>query len=564
MSREGMTDYAQDGQYTFVSYKGSELPKDPNVRNSIHRRAMKHGAAIRKRNGGYGRYNIGQFPVQHQILEVQGEDPPSSIIATLPDSMSHEHQKEASRITEDPKSTKTMSMSIHNIAIADAYRHTSFQRSHLGDFLTKSPHDYSLLSLATPLTVLHLGISSLSYFRPDLDCIGRTLSKMSAYPESQRLLSYIPSRYGHVPSITYATDCLLARLGEIARTQGILSSEGSVTALKLHTKALRSIQEAIDDESLRLMPETLCAVELLAIYELLHGPFEMNSWISHAGGASRLIELQGPDRFRTNFELSLFMTCAGSIVTEAFINGKTCFLGEARWQRVIQAAIRNDPLIPPEQVHLFMMMWGPLSNGPNLFKAVEDFLSNPAIDQHATYEDLIRRLCSENEHLKAWLIFAEQYQYGSAGEWQSLLHNTTVLLQNCKTVKGSPDQHVGWRVLQGTFLLCCLIKTRLLFALSPSRFPELEITCQELAREAVSMSTDYASYQDERLIYGLFMAEVVWMAEAVIETKEAWSESPKDIHLRQDQGYPGTIEKWKFEAWCRAMGRQVSQRSPLS
>lgn len=34
----------------------------------------------------------------------------------------------------------------------------------------------------------------------------------------------------------------------------------------------------------------------------------------HAQGASRLIEFRGPDRFQTDFELSLFMTHAGPIV----------------------------------------------------------------------------------------------------------------------------------------------------------------------------------------------------------------------------------------------------------
>ncbi len=128
--------------------------------------------------------------------------------------------------------------------------------------------DYSLLNLATPLTVLHVGISTLSYFSPDVGRIGETLSGMPIGAAQQRLLSFIPSRYGRVPSITHAADCLIARLGQVVREGGSLSPTRDVAALKSYARALRAIQEAIDDENLRTVPETLCAVELLGLFEV--------------------------------------------------------------------------------------------------------------------------------------------------------------------------------------------------------------------------------------------------------------------------------------------------------
>lgn len=47
----------------------------------------------------------------------------------------------------------------------------------------------------------------------------------------------------------------------------------------------------------------------------------MNSWICHAGGAARLIQLRGPDRFQTDFELALFMAHIGPIVRPHIIAG---------------------------------------------------------------------------------------------------------------------------------------------------------------------------------------------------------------------------------------------------
>ena len=86
-----------------------------------------------------------------------------------------------------------------------------------GSFVTPLCQNYSLLNLASALTVPHLGVSRLSYFKSDISGIGVILSKMPAYLETSRLLSFIPSRYGYVSSITHATDCLIARLGQIVQ-----------------------------------------------------------------------------------------------------------------------------------------------------------------------------------------------------------------------------------------------------------------------------------------------------------------------------------------------------------
>ncbi len=54
---------APNRAFEFVSYEGSKLPDSPNVRDLVRRRAMKHNAAIRKANGGYGKHNIRQIPL---------------------------------------------------------------------------------------------------------------------------------------------------------------------------------------------------------------------------------------------------------------------------------------------------------------------------------------------------------------------------------------------------------------------------------------------------------------------------------------------------------------------
>ncbi len=102
----------------------------------------------------------------------------------------------------------------------------------------------------------------------NLSCIGNVISGLPPKIESRRLFSFIPSRYGHVASITHATDCLIARIRQFAQAAAGRSPEEDAAALNSYTKALRSLRDDINDENLRMLPETLCATELLGFFEV--------------------------------------------------------------------------------------------------------------------------------------------------------------------------------------------------------------------------------------------------------------------------------------------------------
>lgn len=221
---------------------------------------MRHTATIRKQAGGYGRHNPSQFdilllgPVEHtEDLNSNG--------SALPNNTVHVRQRKDTVISRI--AARTRAMSDHN-----ASWRTALCPSPECPFVTAMSRNYYLLNLASPLTVLRLGVSTLSYFYHDYSCIGETLSKMPPHIRSRRLLSFIPSRYGHVPSITHATDCLIARLGHIIQSGGKLSARRDLATLKSYARALKSLQEAIDDEKLRITPETLCAAEILGLFEV--------------------------------------------------------------------------------------------------------------------------------------------------------------------------------------------------------------------------------------------------------------------------------------------------------
>ena len=71
------------------------------------------------------------------------------------------------------------------------------------------------------------------------------------------------------------------------------------------------------------------------------------------------------------------------------------------------------------------------------------------------------------------------------------------------------------------------------------------------------MTVSLDSPNNEKLVDALFMSEVVWMAKAVIETKDIWSEGLGDAYLGECREDRGMIEQWKFKAWCKAIGRRV-------
>lgn len=212
----------------------------------------------------------------------------------------------------------------------------------------------------------------------------------------------------------------------------------------------------------------------------------------------------------------------------------------------------------PHQEHLAIKLWSIFSKGPNLFKEVQDLVLSCKPATYGSRENLIRRMVKEQESLEDWLVLTGQHKSGTARHTaQELAEGAATLLQDHKSENLGAEQSVIGRTLHGTYVLCCLIQMRLLYALSPSKFPELETACQTLAR-GVFPENVYPMYtEDERLMGGFFMSEVVWMAKAVMDTGEIWTQELEQITPEYTTDGSGMIEAWKFRAWCKAVGRKV-------
>lgn len=97
-------------------------------------------------------------------------------------------------------------------------------------------------------------------------------------------------------------------------------------------------------------------------------------------------------------------------------------------------------------------------------------------------------------------------------------------------------------------------------SLVPSRFPHIEAESQALAEATLERSTNPVALREDGLLSGLFLAQTVWVAEAIISTKNIWYGTTADAKtLVPDPNAMGPmIEQWKFKIWCKELGRSIA------
>ena len=78
-------------------------------------------------------------------------------------------------------------------------------------------------------------------------------------------MAFVPPRFGHIAALDDAFRCLVTAAHSTLVTSGPRYSDRT---LACYDKALRSLQSAVDDPRARQKPEILCAVSLLALFEV--------------------------------------------------------------------------------------------------------------------------------------------------------------------------------------------------------------------------------------------------------------------------------------------------------
>ncbi|EHK25946.1 uncharacterized protein TRIVIDRAFT_218117 [Trichoderma virens Gv29-8] len=509
-----MPQQASAKSFSFVNYDGPNLATDAQVRRRIRQQAMKDTAIARRQRGDYGKHNMRQYP-----------------------------------LFMGPKPLRDDSEADHDVSNPDEWKRSYQPPSLSMPFAFQDPmmpKQFSVLLDLMPLTGLRLGVGTLShYLYESTEPKDRIIT---AQASSQRLLSFIPSRYGHVSLLRHATDCVIAKLQYQSQRVEDRSPKGDVKALMHYHKALKALQQALLDEREWAKPETLCATQLLGIFEALNGEDMEDSWMHHVGGAARLVEARGAHMFQSEFEKALFLAHIGPTVMSAFLNNTPCFLEQPQWQAVIREAVNEETTLTNDK-EFALALWGGLIEMPRLFKRTTELLLSPCPPPQKEIDDLTERLLAKRKNLVIWLSMIRKHPIVKTGGLGEDEYGVLVFPSDFNYRELGP-----WCLtrlaLRGTYAVCRMVKSRLLYAVSPAKFHDLEVEAQDIAHRILSLKEGMASFKDSALVWNQFMAQGSWIAKGIIETKDAWG--------KEGEGHEGMLSKSKFEKWNKVIGRKIS------
>ncbi|KAI0128817.1 C6 zinc finger domain protein [Xylariales sp. AK1849] len=104
----------------------------------------------------------------------------------------------------------------------------------------------------------------------------------------------------------------------------------------LYGHALGVLHKTLNHPTDWKTPETLWSATILCLFELFAGTSTPESWMRHASGITRLMQLRGPQAYEANWEKSILLSFRPIIIMNCLFAGQDCFLAEAPWQSVIQ------------------------------------------------------------------------------------------------------------------------------------------------------------------------------------------------------------------------------------
>lgn len=204
-------------------------------------------------------------------------------------------------------------------------------------------------------------------------------------------LWHIPSRLGCNLALDYAT--MAVAMGYFGRVSG--DSLAIQDAEAAYMAALRVLAAMLGSREKQFASEVLCATMLLGHYETLGGTAH---WISHAGGAVRLMRLRGARRsYESAFEYSMFLSCRGTVISHALLAGDSCFLAEPAWQAIPDGLIAF-PLLPRD-AHLYHIIFCHYAKIPDLIHQIR---SAAITGSHDSIKAVLRKAKLLLDDLDSW------------------------------------------------------------------------------------------------------------------------------------------------------------------
>lgn len=304
---------------------------------------MKDVGLTRKRRGNYSHANKGQpivcgganVPIEEAVLELSNTSSSSSSSGSSPVTSACGSEN-AVHADYDPNDTSNWTVvcwpstprgDASCLIPRSMSTDTGYER-------TRSRFRVDLMQL-TMMTNFNVGKLAMKMLSDD-----RTLLQSLMKETQWSYLEYVPAMYGSSRCLAAATDCLLAKASTVLSP----ASSDSVIELRLYAKALSALQDAISDPSSSMEAETLGAIQLMSLHEILDSNRE-NAWTSHLTGAIRLIKHRSASRFGSEFEKALLAGHVGPVVSEAFMNNVHCYLEEPAWLELYTSVTKDTTFI---------------------------------------------------------------------------------------------------------------------------------------------------------------------------------------------------------------------------
>ncbi|XP_014558518.1 hypothetical protein COCVIDRAFT_24973 [Bipolaris victoriae FI3] len=140
----------------------------------------------------------------------------------------------------------------------------------------------------------------------------------------------VPARIGHNPALDAAVTVLV----NVHTSLVYKKAANEIVSPELYIRAIKTLQTCLEHPQLGLSPETLCASVLLGLVEAFAGPRTGNRYLTHVGGAGRLMELQGPGRYHDRFTKEMLRFNRGGIIITCMYERKPCFLASPGWREI--------------------------------------------------------------------------------------------------------------------------------------------------------------------------------------------------------------------------------------
>lgn len=154
------------------------------------------------------------------------------------------------------------------------------------------------------------------------------------------LLNLSDTSLDGAPALESAMTALcMARVGRRSNNMTLVQH-----SLRLYTKGLRQLQDAIHDPATQLADQTLAACMAFSMYEVSECPSRhLNGYYSHHTGGLALLKMRGPDAHITPLGHSLFVFMRVQQFIYALLMRKANFLCEPEWTNRPWQTSAKDP-----------------------------------------------------------------------------------------------------------------------------------------------------------------------------------------------------------------------------